>query len=341
MTVNSDDTTLQEPVGRSNVPSAETGPVPWWQVVLAVLPGVMIIVDTNLDGFGWQVRLPAPAVLMVLGLFAVSSCVWAVARRRPLDLGRWGLVPLGLFASMGASAVTGALTSRARPLGAIFVLALECGLLLAILFALFQRRAFHQLLSVIGAVVIPLLAVLLTYWLVDWTRWGGIEIRIPGQPVVWRMDWSGLDLYVALFLLVVVAAGLAKHQGRTAGLFVLSGGAFLVGWHIEQAVFFWDRPLLIAWLELGTTTLFYVVAPIWVLCARSALSQTAGLLVPVIAYVVLLVLALGAGRGFSVGKSIAVATPAIVLCAALGAAIVLYSWVRRLGSGKTPFTLER
>ena len=41
----------------------------------------------------------------------------------------------------------------------------------------------------------------------------------------------------------------------------------------------------------------------------------------------LLVLALGAVRGFSTGKSIVIASPAIVLCVALGAAAVLYGWV--------------
>jgi hypothetical protein len=141
------------------------------------------------------------------------------------------------------------------------------------------------------------------------------------------MDWGGLELYVALFLLVVVAAVPAKYQGRTAGLFVLSGGALLVGWHIEQVIYFWDQPVWSAWLELCTTALFYIVAPVWVLCARAALGRAAGLLAPVVAYVALLVLALGVARGFSVAKSIAVARPAIVLCAALGAVAALYAWV--------------
>jgi hypothetical protein len=76
-------------------------PQPWWQVGLAILPGVMIFVDTNLDNFGWQIRLPWPVALSVLVLLPVSSIVWAVARRRRLDVGAWGLVPLGLWACVG------------------------------------------------------------------------------------------------------------------------------------------------------------------------------------------------------------------------------------------------
>jgi len=48
--------------------------------------------------------------------------------------------------------------------------------------------------------------------------------------------------------------------------------------------------------------------------------------VPVLAYAAMLVSALCVARGFSVGKSISIASPAIVLCAALGAAIPLYAW---------------
>jgi hypothetical protein len=157
--------------------------------------------------------------------------------------------------------------------------------------------------------------------------WGGIEIYTPGQPIVRLMDWSGLELYATLFLLVVVGVFPAKRQGLIAGLFVLAGGVFLMSWHIEQVIYFWDWP---AWgnsLEFSITILFFIVAPIWVLRSRYALGQAAGLLVPVLTYLAMLVSALCVARGFSVGKSISIASPAIVLCAALGAAIVLYAWV--------------
>jgi len=302
-------------------------PQPWWQVGLAILPGVMIFVVTNLDNFGWQVRLPWSVALSVLVLLPVSSIVWAVARRRRLDVGAWGLMPLGLLTLSGVFAVTDPLTSLGRPLGTVLLLLLDYGLLLAALLVMFRRTSFVRILPVIGYTLALALVVLLYSACVGWMGWGGIEIYTPGQPIVRLMDWNGLELYATLFLLVVVGVFPAKRQGLIAGLFVLAGGVFLMSWHIEQVIYFWDWAAWNTSLELGVTVLFFIVAPIWVLHSRSVLGQAAGLLVPVLAYVAMLVSALCVARGFSVGKSISIASPAIVLCAALGAAIVLYTWV--------------
>ena len=65
----------------------------------------------------------------------------------------------------------------------------------------------------------------------------------------------------------------------------------------------------------------------------SVLGQAAGLLVPVFAYTALLVSALCLARGLPVGQSISIASPALVLCAALGTAIVLYAWTARRSRG--------
>jgi len=311
-----------------------TYPKPWWQVGLAILPGVMILVDTNLDDFGWQVRLPRPVVLAVLVLLPVSSIVWAIARRRPLDVGVWGLVPLGLLALFGVVAVTDLPIPLGRPLGAALVLLLDYGLLVALL-VVFGRTSFVRILPVIGGTLGPALAVLLLSVCIGWLGWGGIEIYSPGQPIVRLMDWSGLDLYAALFLLVVVGVVFARYQGLAAGLFVLAGGVFLMSEHIEQVGFFWDHRVLGGLLEFAVTLLFFVVAPIWALCARSVLGQAAGLLVPVFACVALLVSTLCAARGLPVGQSISIASPAFVLGAALGAAIVLYAWMARRSRGLT------
>lgn len=296
-------------------------PQPWWQVGLAILPGVMIFVDTNLDNLGWQVRLPPSVALSVLILLPISSIVWAVVRRRRLDVGAWGLVPLGLLACAGVGAVPiPSISLRPRPLGAVLLLLLDYGLFLAALLVMFRRMSFVRILPVIGCT-------LALAFCVGWMGWGGIEIYTPGQPIVRLMDWSGLELYATLFLLVVVGVFPAKRQGLIAGLFVLAGGVFLMSWHIEQVIYFWEWP---AWgnsLEFSITILFFIVAPIWVLRSRYALGQAAGLLVPVLTYLAMLVSALCVARGFSVGKSISIASPAIVLCAALGAAIVLYTWV--------------
>ncbi len=82
-------------------------PKPWWQVGLAILPGVMIFVDTNLDNLGWDVRLPRSVTLSALILLSISSIVWAIARRRSFGVAAWGLIPLGLLVAAGLFGVTG------------------------------------------------------------------------------------------------------------------------------------------------------------------------------------------------------------------------------------------
>jgi hypothetical protein len=76
-------------------------PQPWWQVGLAVLPGVMIFVDTSLGNLGLPVRLPRSVALSLLVLLAVSSIVWAVVRRHSFGVAAWGLIPFGWGIAMG------------------------------------------------------------------------------------------------------------------------------------------------------------------------------------------------------------------------------------------------
>ena len=130
-------------------------PQPWWQVGLAILPGVMIFVDTNLDNFGWQVRLPPSVALSVLILLPISSIVWAVVRRRRLDVGAWGLVPLGLLACAGVGAVPiPPISLRPRPLGAVLLLLLDYGLFLAA-FPMRKRPAPKRATGTMSVLFIP------------------------------------------------------------------------------------------------------------------------------------------------------------------------------------------
>lgn len=76
-------------------------PQPWWQVGLAILPGVMIFVDTNLGNLGLYVRLPQPVLLPMIILLLVSSIVWAIARHRSFGVAAWGLIPFGWGVAMG------------------------------------------------------------------------------------------------------------------------------------------------------------------------------------------------------------------------------------------------
>jgi hypothetical protein len=81
-------------------------PQPWWQVGLAILPGVLVFVSTILYDLGLHVRLLQFLVLPVIILLLVSSIVWAIARHRSFGVAAWGLIPLGLLANMGLHEVT-------------------------------------------------------------------------------------------------------------------------------------------------------------------------------------------------------------------------------------------
>ena len=78
-------------------------------------------------------------------------------------------------------------------------------------------------------------------------------------------------------------------------------------------------------------SVWIVATPIWTLRAQSVRGQAAGLIVPTLAYVAVLVPALCAARGFPVSQSLSIVSPAVGVCAALGAAVVLYAGVAKRG----------
>jgi hypothetical protein len=82
-------------------------PTPWWQVGLAVLPGLIFLLR--------QVSSP-PALLKealrfllltVMILLSISSVLVTAVRRSPFKVPVWGLIPLGLFAGMGLISTIG------------------------------------------------------------------------------------------------------------------------------------------------------------------------------------------------------------------------------------------
>lgn len=317
---------------RPRVPTADE-PQPWWQVGLAITPGVMLFAGINLDNLGWEVRVPGFVVLAMLALLAVSSIVWVAVRRHRFGVAAWGLMPLGMLAVVGLVGPTGSLARWRPPFGALLLLAAGYGLLLVAWRVVSGHRSLVDVLPAIGGTLIL-----------------GLLIPLPNLLYVGWMGWHALSLYATLFLLVAVGAFLTGQEGVAAALFVLSGGILFASWRIELTTLSWDRSAWGTAVDIGLTLLFYVVAPVWVLRSRSILGQAAGLLVPVLAYVALLGSALCAVRGLPVNQSISIASPALVLCAALGAAILLYACsadsggrarVARGGAGSTDVVESR
>ena len=102
-------------------------PKPWWQVGLAVLPGLMALAECSASVVGLDTGLNS-LVLPTMVLLSVSSVLWAAVRRRSFGVAAWGLVPLGLLAAVGLFDLDAIILSWRTPLAPLLLFAL--GLLL-------------------------------------------------------------------------------------------------------------------------------------------------------------------------------------------------------------------
>jgi hypothetical protein len=154
--------------------------------------------------------------------------------------------------------------------------------------------------------------------------WGFIPLGLLAE---WGLDATIGSFYATCFLLVIIGLLFARLNGLGAGLFVLAGAIPPMSSHIEQVIYFWDRPLWGKCLELSITLLFFVFAPVWVLRSSAVYSQAVGLWLPIIAYFTALVSALSVVRGFPLVQSMSIAAPVIVVFGTISVAITLYAWI--------------
>lgn len=77
-------------------------PRPWWQVGLAVLPGLIFLLGEVAPPSALDTEGVRSLALAVWALVSVASIVRAVVRRSPFAVAVWGLIPLGWLAGMGA-----------------------------------------------------------------------------------------------------------------------------------------------------------------------------------------------------------------------------------------------
>jgi hypothetical protein len=156
--------------------------------------------------------------------------------------------------------------------------------------------------------------------------WGLVPLGLLAE---WGLTSTidALDFYPTCCLLVVTGLVFARHNGPSAGLFVLAGGIVATSWQVEPVMYFWDSPFWRISVNVGLTVLFMILTPTLVLRSRSVLGQTVGLLLPIAVYYVAFVFALCTVRGFPIGKSVSIADPVIVLFATIAVAITLYAWI--------------
>lgn len=291
-------------------------PKPWWQVGLAILPG-LIFLSRQVSSTSTPLSTPLSVglhflLLAVMILLSASSVVLAAVRRPPFNVPVWGFIPLGLLVDFGLGALVGSVIFSWRsPLAFFLLLMAGFGLLVTLLLVMLKPRLVTRILLVIGGTL-------------------ALTVVIAALPAFAHYGFESrtlLTLYIEYYLLVVIGVFLAKHSGPSAALFVLAGGLSAMSFHIEQVIYFWDHPFWGDFFNVAETVLFFVLTPIGVLRSRYVWSQAVALLLPICAYFIALVPALSAVRGFSVGRSVSIADPAIVLFTTIGVAIVLYAWV--------------
>ena len=240
-------------------------PLPWWQVGLAIVPGLLVTAGGLLrSGLLSWLTSGRSLGLLVISLVALPVGAALVCRRRfPL----WALTALGLLFGLGA-------------VGPYFLLLGLPGALAAVAYLIIRKRQRRDLpawawailaLSLSLSFLLPLLAAL---GLPSLPRLPTLDPSLFSTVNWWPFLGIGATLLVAL-----LALPLARQCGLPVGLLLLGAGFALWEQTFDLtyglASTFWGNTML-AILE----GLLLVAAPLWVLRARSLHGQARGLLIP-------------------------------------------------------------
>ncbi len=227
-------------------------PLPWWQVALATLPGLVLLAGVW-PGVRALIPLARTGLFTIAGAtsfvrrFGLPLCLlpaimaWARTRRFPA----WGLTALGALVGLAA--------------GGFFVLG-WIGLLAAVVYMLVVQARERTIPG----------------W--AWVALAG-AINLTFVPDLYGGTGLFAVFYVgATLLAALLALPLARRHGPAAGLAVVA--VSLAGWEAGLGM---DYGLAgTPWGDAmrSTLALLLVAAPIWVLRARSTRGQAWGLLVP-------------------------------------------------------------
>ena len=163
--------------------------------------------------------------------------------------------------------------------------------------------------------------------------WGLMPLGLlAGIGSAWTIEYLGF--YPTCLLLIVVGLLFARHNGASAGLFVLMGGMIATSWVVEPVMYFWNSPVWREVINTGMTVLFTVLAPILVLRSRSALAQAASLLVPVAAYYAAFAYGKNVVNGIPISRSISVRDPLVALLVTVAIAALVYELIASRGFTK-------
>jgi hypothetical protein len=254
-------------------------PLPWWQVALVILPGVVVLptLPTG-DGTGYVF---AAIVLVML----IAGVVW----QREGQLPSWALLLLGIELVAGAgmlSAAVGSLFPGRPTLGAVLLGLLIAVLLTSGLIVAVRHLRAHPLPPAIRW----LLPLMLGLALAGGVLTGLMSLLAGSDPfdpaAISALLMMGLwHVGLTIVMLVPVALGLplARRYGLLALLFVV-GCLYPIYYVVldpNYGLSIWtDRTLIIWIVELAAPALMLVVGPLWMLRAASMRGRVLGLLIP-------------------------------------------------------------
>jgi hypothetical protein len=229
-------------------------PISPLEIALVAAPGLLITLATAFAGMPIELFLGA---IVALGLTALAL---AVARQSPDAFPVWGILPLGLLTFL----FTNWLAMPDIP-GVWVVLAVAgVAIPLAVLgMVLWRERPGRPPPASGWLLVVALVAAVLTV------------MSAGGYPFYSSpADWTFLALPVAMGLL------LAPVYGLRAVWLLLPAGTFLMSFDIEHVIYFWDAPGWSDAIKTAMPVLFLIVTPVWMAATRDRRLQTAGLVVP-------------------------------------------------------------
>ncbi|MFB0535894.1 MAG: hypothetical protein ACETWR_13045 [Anaerolineae bacterium] len=297
--------------GSMNLNNRPVTPLPWGKIGLAVLPGLLAISvrsDLGRSVFGQDVSqfvywngLTVLCLLQIIGGF--------IGERQ---LAAWSFPALGLLLNTLPGVVIGLLLKPSSgPPSPAHTLVVNwvwpCviwGAIIAVLVC--QRHSLHM----------------------PKPGWGLLGLLVLTQPFLF---WSG----AILLLSIAVGLLLTRRNGLLAGLVVVAGEFWLVDeiFDPSYAMLIWSANYTAEMIVSVLPTVFFlVVAPIWVLRARSTWGRIWGLLLPpfiglVSGEMICSVVFQGTPREYSLAMWLLRATGVMQFVLALALAAVIYHQV--------------
>ena len=243
-------------------------PLSWNKALLAIIPGLLASVGLITTDFSAGMLVG----LILLIIFLVSVYWW-----NHRQLPGWGLMAVGMLASVGlilASGVIGGLAAIIAGKSAnTFVLLILLATLTTLLgFSLRTQRVPVFVWVLLALIILCQLAVRIKYFILLGVSWSV------------ACQWLNISLYaavIALLIPVVFGQFMAQRYGLLTMLFVI--GMIFASFQILIDVNYKVSDQIGGSLGFSAykaliPVLFTVIAPLWFLRARSALSRIGGML---------------------------------------------------------------